>query len=188
MMPALWKRFEAWLDANAPVLLETLRPGATEEQIKQAELFLSVQFPDDFKAAYRIHNGQTHYHHGLIDGRELLSLVRIQDEWKVWKDLLDGGVFQDCTSEPTGPIRDDWWNAQWIPITYDGSGNHDCLDLAPAAGGHIGQIIDFWHDDATREVKAESFGAWFAAVVEGCEAGQYVFSEEYFGIVSREDV
>lgn len=187
-MQDLWRRLEAWLRANAPALVETLQPGATEEQITQAEAVLSVQFPEDFKASYRIHNGQLPASDGLIDAREFLSLERIQDEWKVWKDLLDSGDFDGIHSEPSGPIRDDWWNPKWIPITYDGAGNHDCLDLNPAEGGQAGQMIDFWHDDATREVKAESFHAWFAAFVEGCEAGAYAYSDEYGGIVDVEDL
>lgn len=186
-MQELWSRLETWLRANATDVLETLRPGATEEQIAHAEALLSVQFPDDFKAAYRIHNGQDEGS-GLMDGREFLSLERIQDEWKVWKELLDGGDFGDVSSEPVGPIRTDWWHPAWIPITYDGSGNHDCLDLAPAAGGQVGQIIDFWHDDPSRSVAAASFGAWFAAFVEECEAGAYVYSDAYNGIVDVDDV
>ncbi|MBD2107992.1 SMI1/KNR4 family protein [Nodosilinea sp. FACHB-13] len=187
VMQDLWNRLEAWLTINAPALLETLQSGATEEQIIQTEAFLSIQFPDDFKAAYRIHNGQVDYADGFIDAREFLSLERIQDEWKVWKDLLDSGDFNDYKSDPRGPVKDDWWNAKWIPITHDGSGNHDCLDLNPAKGGCVGQIIDFWHDEATREVKADNFDLWFAAFVEGCETGKYVYSDEYDGIVNAQD-
>jgi cell wall assembly regulator SMI1 len=182
----LWTRLETWLDANAPALVPTLQPGASEAEIQQTEAFLCVQFPDDFKASYRIHNGQENYADGLLYGREFLSLERIRDEWKVWKELLDGGDFEGSKSQPSGPIRDDWWNAQWIPITYDGSGNHDCLDLNPAEGGHIGQVIDFWHDESSREIKASSFTAWLATFVEGCENGTYVYSEKY-GIVIHTD-
>jgi len=49
-------------------------------------------------------------------------------------------------------------------------------------------MIDFWHDDAERDVKAESFYAWFAAFIEGYESGNYVYSNEYGGIVNVEDV
>lgn len=72
MMQELWDRLETRLRANAPSVLETLQPGATEEQIAQTEALLSVQFPDDFKAAYRIHNGQDEGS-GSMDGREFLT-------------------------------------------------------------------------------------------------------------------
>jgi cell wall assembly regulator SMI1 len=144
-----------------------------------------MQFPKDFKASYRIHNGQTSYETGLINAREFLSLGRMQDEWKFWKSVHDNGDLEDYKSDPIGSIRDDWWNPARIPITYDGSGNHDCLDLAPGEGGRVGQIIDFYHDEATREVEAESFAAWFAAYVEGCETGKYV-CDEHNNIVDKE--
>lgn len=187
-MRELWDRLEAWLAANAPTLLETLQPGATEEQIAQAEALLGIRFPEAFKASCRIHNGQEALAEGLMDAREFLSLERIQDEWTVWKELLDSGTFDGMKGDPEGPLRDDWWNPAWIPITYDGAGNHDCLDLDPAAGGKVGQVIDFWHDEATRSVEADDFIAWFAAFVEACEAGEYLYSDDYGGLVSADDV
>ncbi|RYG67354.1 molybdenum cofactor biosynthesis protein MoeA [bacterium] len=187
-LPDLWNRLETWLAANDPASLQTLQPGATEEEILQTEAFLAVQFPEEFKASYRIHNGQAKYANDLIYNREFLCLERIRDEWKVWKDLLDSGTFETYKSEPYGPIRDDWWDAKWIPVTYDGSGNHDCLDLNPAEGGKVGQVIDFWHDDALRLVKADGFTAWLAKFVEGCENGTYVYSEEYGGVAHIDDI
>ncbi|HEY9877863.1 MAG TPA: SMI1/KNR4 family protein, partial [Leptolyngbyaceae cyanobacterium] len=89
-MQTIWARIDAWLMANAPGVLQTLKPGASDAQIKAFEQVVGVQLPEDVKASFRIHNGQSDYEYGLIDGRELLSLDRIQDEWLVWKDLLDG--------------------------------------------------------------------------------------------------
>ena len=186
-MQDLWTRFETWLEVNAPMVLETLQPGATEEQFAQVEKMLSIELPEDFKAVYRIHNGQINDNEGFLYGREMLSLERIQNEWKVWKELLDTGEFDGIKSEPTTTIRDDWWNARWIPITWDGAGNHHCLDLDPTTENAMGQIIDFWHDDPTRSVEAGSFGSWISDYLEKCEAGKYVYSESYAGIVSRED-
>jgi cell wall assembly regulator SMI1 len=184
----LWQRLETWLGIHAPDILTDLQPGATEAEIQQTEAILGVQFPEDFKAVYRCHNGQGNAGDWLLDGREFLSLERIQEEWQVWKELLDCGDFDDSIGEPTKGIRTDWWHAKWIPVTYDGAGNHDCLDLAPAEGGTMGQIIEFWHDDPYRKVLAESYGTWFTAFVLACESGQYVYSEEYGGIVDRDDL
>ncbi len=137
-MQQIWARLEAWLQANAPEMLEMLQPGALDEQIVATERALGIQFPDVVRQSYRIHNGQTDYGYGLINGRELLSLERIQQEWEVWYELLTGGEFADIASEPDAGVRSDWWNACWIPLTYDGAGNHDCLDLAPGEGGTVG--------------------------------------------------
>ena len=167
-MQDLWTRLESWLAVHAPNKLETLAPGATDEQIAHAETLMSVRLPEDFKASCRIHNGQRGKDEVLMNIRELLSLERIEEEWKESFDPGDG----DWSDEP-------WWNKKWIPFTYNGAGDYDCLDLVPSHSGHVGQVIDFWHDDARREVKAHSFGDWFLAFVEGCENGSYIYSDEY---------
>ncbi|MEC4812329.1 MAG: SMI1/KNR4 family protein [Scytonema sp. PMC 1069.18] len=86
-MQAIWTRIETWLKANAPQVLETLNPGASSEQLETVENSLLIRFPDDVKSSYRIHNGQSSYNYGLVNGREFLSLERIQDEWQVWKPI-----------------------------------------------------------------------------------------------------
>jgi cell wall assembly regulator SMI1 len=187
-MQAIWTRIESWLEANAPEVLKTLNPGASEEQIKAVEDTLLIQFPDDFKSSYRIHNGQSLDGGWLIDGREFLSLERIQEEWLGWKMLLDGKEFEGWKSLPEPGVRPDWWNALWIPITFDGAGNHHCLDLDPAPGGKVGQIIYMWHDDLERGAIAASFQDWLEGYATALEAGQYVFSEEYDAIVDVDDI
>ena len=181
----LWQRLESWLAVHAPDRLETLAPGATEEQIARVEAALSVALPADYKASCRIHDGQLDINDNLMDGREFLGLDRVQQEWEIWKGLLETGEIAEFESDPIGPIRNDWWNTRWIPITSDGAGDYDCLDLAPAQGGDSGQVIDFLHDDGQREVKARSFGSWLAAFVEGCELGTYVYTDDY-GIIEKE--
>ena len=187
-MREVWDRIERWLAANVPNMLEGLNPGATTQEIAETEALLGVSFPDDVRASYLIHNGQALDSGGLIDGWELLSLENIHDQWSVWKDLLDGGDFAESRSEPRGPIVADWWHPKWIPLTYDGSGNHHSLDLAPAPGGTVGQIIIMWHDDAERPLVAPSFRAWLEQFADGLEQGDYSYSDEYGGVVHRDNL
>jgi cell wall assembly regulator SMI1 len=149
----------------------TLRAGATPEAVRDAEKALGIALPAEvalFHLAYDGSDGE-----GVVDGRELLSLERIVDEWQVWKELLDAGDFDGKPIDRTGTgVRDDWWRAEWIPFTYDGAGNHHVLDLAPADDGMHGQVLSFWHDEATRTVVAPSYLAWLADVArwgEGIE-------------------
>jgi cell wall assembly regulator SMI1 len=109
------------------------------------------------------------------------------DEWRVWKELLDGGDFDDSSSKPDGPIQTDWWNPKWIPLSYNGSGDHHCLDLDPAPGGQVGQIITVWHDWEHREVIASNFQAWLEQFADDLESGKYSVSEEYGGLVKLDE-
>lgn len=187
-MEKIWAQIENWFRANAPQVLESLQIGASDTEIAELEEFLAIQLPEDVKALYRIHNGQSDYTYGFFDGREFLSLNRIKDEWQIWKSLLDNGTFQDSNGQDQGcdpdlGSRNLWWSDKWIPLTYDGCGNHDCLDLAPDASGTLGQIITMWHDDSERKIVASSFRAWLQNYAEGLASGKFIFSEEYGGVI-----
>ena len=187
-MHAAWIRIERWLRVNAPPVLENLRSGTTAAELRYAEQRLGVTLPDDVRAFYRLHNGQSNPDLGFIEGREFLSLARVVKYWCMWKDLLDKQVFAHDRSEPVGPIVADWWHACWIPLTDDCAGNHYCLDLAPARGGDCGQIITMWHDDPLREIVAPSFTAWLTAFADDLEQGAYVFLADRRQFCRVEDV
>ena len=182
-MQAIWHRIETWLAAHAPPLLASLQAGAQAEEIRRTETVLGVTLPADVKASYRIHNGQAAGSPWLLEEGELLSLADIERGWGSWKELADAGVFADAPGKPSGPIRADWWNPRWIPITHDGSGNHLCLDLAPAPGGTPGQLITVWHDDDQRRLVAPSFSAWLTQLADRLEAGIYRYSESEGGLI-----
>jgi cell wall assembly regulator SMI1 len=186
-MRPTWDRIDAWLRLNAPGIHDSLRPGATDLEIAETEQFLGVTFPEAVRESYRIHDGQSSEGPGLIDAWELLSLERIKDEWKVWKDLLDGGDFEGNESEPEEGVRGDWWNDRWVPLTYSGSGDHHSLDLDPAPEGTTGQIILMWHDMAERPLIAPSFEAWMEQFADDLEAGLYAHSEDYGGLIKKDD-
>ena len=183
-----WEAFDRWLGSHWPEGLRRLGPPASDEALSTLEGVLGCALPDDLVRCLRIHDGQRPGTGGLFDGTEFLSARRIADEWSVWKGLLDGGDFEDTTSEPRSGVKSDWWNAKWIPVTYDGAGNHLCLDLDPDVGGTVGQVITMWHDDPSRELLADGLGTWFQRYVSGVIDGEYVHAEEYDGIVHRNDV
>jgi cell wall assembly regulator SMI1 len=187
-MKVLWERFEAWLWANAPQLMSELNPAATDAELQQLAATIGTELPADFLSFYRVHNGQRNDDGGLLNGEELLSVSRMLTEWTIWNDLFKGGDFEGATSTPDAGVRADWWNPLWLPLTYDGAGNHCCLDLSPALGGTRGQVIRMWHDDGERTLLAPSFAEWMTQYVTALEAGKYVFSEDYNGIVSVDEL
>jgi cell wall assembly regulator SMI1 len=172
------------MSSQAPHLQKGLNPGATEEELALLSETVTAALPEDFQAFYRIHNGQSEMADYLIDGEELLSTARIIAEWTVWNEGISNGQIAG-KSKPDEGIRDHWWNPLWIPVTYDGSGNHYCLDLDPAEGGQWGQIIRMWHDDPRRELIAPSFGEWMEQYVTATEAGEYVFLEDYAAVMKK---
>ena len=45
-----------------------------------------------------------------------------------------------------------------------------------------------WHDDAERPLVAPSFRAWLEQFADGLEHGDYSYSDEYGGVVHRDNL
>ena len=178
-MRATWDRIESRLRVGAPQVLASLQPGATDEQIAETEKLLGVVFPEPVRESYRIHDGQApHTRHGLIDGWEFLSLDRMEEDWGVWMGLLDADDLAGRETETQAGVRPGWWNPGWIPLIYGGTGDTHCLDLDPAPGGDLGQIITMWHDSPERQIIAPSFAAWLGQLANALEAGRNFLDDQ----------
>lgn len=182
-MRDIWNRIESWLAINAPKLLNNLRPGAIDAQIQEIEELLGVQFPEDFKASYRIHDGQVFDAPNFFDNWEFLSLKRIIDEYNFWKELWNEGKLGDgreeCRGNADGAIKINYhWNPKWIPITNNSTGDNECLDLDPDENGTFGQVIIMWHNDPDMSVIANSFRAWLEQFTDDLEAGNFIYYQE----------
>jgi len=138
--------------------------GVTRAKIKELETLIGAKLPVDFVSFYKVTDGIERFDI-FVEDEELLSFEGIMSEWKIWKDLYDKNTFIDRKTQPAKGIRTDWWHPLWLPITYDGYGNHYCLDLAPAEGGTYGQIIKMWHDDTERPLIAKSFVEWITVCI-----------------------
>ena len=91
------------------------------------------------------------------------------------KGLSDNGDFDGIQSEPHETISDCWWSNKWIPFTYNGFGDHYCLDLDPTVKGIKGQVITMWHDMPERNLLANSLSDWLESYVDGLYSGNYEF-------------
>lgn len=187
-MKDLFGKFEGWLKENYEDGFSDLNPPATDDEISILESSIGFTLPKDFIDCLKIHNGQKSMAGGLFNGSEFLSTSRILDEWKIWKNLLDSGNFDGCKSDPDKGVKDHWWNCKWVPFTYNGSGDHYCIDADPGSFGVVGQIITMWHDSAERELLANSFSSWFGSYIAAILEGKFAYSDDYGCIVPIEDI
>ncbi len=172
-MKELWDELLYELSEFDVELEDALNPPAGDHEISDLETRLNVTLPEDFVDFYRVHNGQDEMADNLIYGQELLSMRRIIAEWKIWKELLDKGKLADKANSDKG-VKNEWWNPKWVPFTYDGAGNHYCLDLDPSEDGKVGQVIYLIHDDPKREVIAGSFIDFIKKYIGDLESGKYI--------------
>lgn len=186
-----WQRIEAHLLTLPQIPQPFLNPGATDEEIATAEAATGgFPFSEDFRSSLKRHNGQATYHVILGIGA-LLSTQEIVDQWSVWQELLDAGTFEDFDEEVSsegGHVKPKWWNPRWIPITHDGGGDHDCLDMDPGEAGTVGQIVQMWHDDGNRPLQAKSYLAWLTECADKLEDGRLVWDDvEGFSFVDAKE-
>lgn len=174
---ASWKRIDAWLAQHAPPLMAKMGKGATPEAIARAEATLGLELPDDVRASYAVHDGsgdQT-----LFPSGEYLSLDGMLGQYKVWKELVEDGTLVSGAASPEGPIRNDDYNLKWIPLTHDGGGDHTLIDLDPAEGGKVGQLINLSHETGPEEVAAPNLAEYLSDLADALESGAATFDGEY---------
>jgi cell wall assembly regulator SMI1 len=172
-METVIARLNTWLKSNRAAYDAQLLAGATAEEIRQLEQVLNLSLPESFKALYRWHNGQPGSSYDVFhDNKMLLSLKEIEETWVMLKELLESGEFG----------IENWWRLGWVPFLYDGAGNHLCLDLEGTFTGQKGQLIEFWHDDADRNILYPDFDHYLETVVECLEQTRWEDDEESWSI------
>lgn len=177
-MKETWDRIERWFAENAPQFRIRLLPGVSVAEIEALEADLSVRLPESFRASLLIHNGQHGLAKPLVEEWQLASVADIRREWGLMQDIYDRGTFIDTAVKAIGAVQPVWWLPQWIPIAYNGAGDLLCLDMAPALGGKVGQIVTFWHTQETRRVVAPDFGEWLATFADDLWAGKYQLQDK----------
>jgi uncharacterized protein (TIGR02996 family) len=172
-----WERIDRWLAENAPGWI-SLREGASDEAIRQAETALGFPLPEDLRESYRAHDGSGP--HGFFPpsvGVEsvLLSLSGVVRAWEMWKQLLEQGTFAGGEPRSAKGIRCEWWNVRWVPFATNTAGNYSCVDLAPTPGGKVGQLISMDHESGEHWLLAPSFRHWLYQFANDLEANVYQY-------------
>jgi cell wall assembly regulator SMI1 len=182
MEPSLaenWRRIVAWYEANTPPGTLQLPPGASEEALDAAETKLGFRLPDDLRSFYQLHDGlggSWFLHYG-----EFLSLSNLVMQWGWYAEMERTQNPADPlyqTKAVSGPIKPVWWSSRRLPIT-DNSGDHAMINLDPAPGGTVGQVIDSDHEVGPRRVLAPSFSAWLARLAAALEAGKLIWQGKH---------
>lgn len=184
-----WERIESWLTAHAPIVAEALPAPASLDSITGVEAMIGHRFPDDLRESYLVRNGLDY---GEVEVNIfptppdswddmafcLLPIEQVAAEWKIWKDLIDGGDFEGMESEPAIGISDAWWDDGWVPVAGNGGGDFICVDLKPTTGGTAGQVICAWHDSEERQLLASSWANYLDSLADELDGGQLKYDED----------
>ena len=182
-----WSRIADWLRSNRPELTPMLGTAASIEAILETEATIGGRLPETMRESYLLQDGFPYGEQELPilpghasegSGYCLLPIEGVAEEWTIWKDLIDDGTFKGETSQPDAGITDRWWSDAWIPIGGNGAGDLLCIDLQPAEGGTVGQVIEAIHDDDDRKLLAASWPAYLETLADGLTSGRVVYDDE----------
>lgn len=186
-----WDRIERWLQAHAPEVPPTLRPGASKMQIAAFEQATELALPEDVRESLLIHDGQEESHPGAIVGEPFDPLQKIESTLGYYRQLCEEyeqsdascGLDIDCTSYPVDAIRCRHFNWKWIAMG-DWDGNCYGIDLDPGPNGVSGQVINFGRDEEKKYVLAMSWAHFLEDVADELEAGNLAIARDAQGEVT----
>ena len=173
-----WRRIDAWLAEHAPKLFPKMNEGATVARIAEAERDLGLELPDAVRASYTVHDGSGIMR--LFPSGDYLTIEQMVGEFMMWKGILEESDLDSDYVEPVGPIQRVHFHPKWIPLTNNGGGDYTVIDLAPAEGGHVGQLVDFSHETGPEGVGAVGLAEYLSYLAHGLEAGAATIGEDTY--------
>ena len=173
-----WNLIEGWLDANAPRIRANLNPGAADSALDEVEASLGITMPADWRALYRAHDGMNDSDNlgSLFYGMQFMPLKRMLKEQSL---SSDGTSTKRPVKSADGGINGlDLNNPKWIGLAHDFGDTQLRVDMDPADGGHLGQII--FTDQAYRVaiLVAPSAADLLASFAEDLQKGLYTLNAE----------
>ena len=171
-MKEKWQKLESWLAANAPKVLEPLNPPASEAEIAATEAAIGMSLPPSVRDSYEVHNGEKNVW-GLFATWQFLPLEEVV------------GTIEEMEQIEAEYQFGDFDTSLMIPILRSGGG--DLYYVERSYNGEETELIEWWHEDPSRDVKAASFEAFFDEFLQRLESGAVVFDEECGGLVEKED-
>lgn len=193
MIEYLWIRIESWLSDNAPSLLRSLLPPATEDEIKEFEKKMQIRLPSDFVESLKVHNGQStralqaDKGFGLFGDMFLLELDEIHNTRNFLVKQSEKDRANDFDFDPL-----------WVPFARTRMYASYCLDMTvPSDGSFISRgiqnlassimgasrassspVISCMVLSAEKKIVFGSFRSLLHAYVDELEAGLYEVAKD----------
>ncbi|WP_228062085.1 SMI1/KNR4 family protein [Coleofasciculus sp. LEGE 07081] len=171
----IWNDIKEWYTENASSLLENLKDGVSDQELREFEERVGLALPDDYKASLKLHNGDVYIH-----DYNYLSLDGVLNRWLRMKKMSEEGGFEgrEVFEAGEGIIQNTWWHPGWIPFAEDGGGNLICIDMAPDADGVVGQILNMELRSGPGVSEYTSFLEYLEHYKDDLYAGVYEVDED----------
>ncbi|MFD1218438.1 SMI1/KNR4 family protein [Microbulbifer celer] len=160
-----FQAIRSWLEKNASSIKKNLNDAASEADISRIESELKIVIPEKVREAYLIHNGEKTDSDGLFGLWRWLSLGEMKVEFHKLQDDSDSNVAR-------------------IPLLLSPGG-----DILYVESGSSGEIVEWWHERPSRDVKHSDFQAYLKWFVAKLYEGGYVYLPgEMAGLVDKSEL
>ncbi|CAF2072352.1 unnamed protein product [Rotaria magnacalcarata] len=157
-----FSRIESWLSKNAPNVLHQLnKPISSVDELDKAEAILGAKFPPSVREAYTYHDGESTESTGLFGGwrwlplREIIQWNNEQMQYGQKHQFLD---FKPSFMIPLLVLNND--------LRYVETSGDDGLEET--------LVIEWNHEQPSRDVKYGSFANYLSTFAERLESGEYI--------------
>ncbi len=152
-------------------------------EIEKLEAARGYKLPEGVRAFWQRHDGATSGAGRdtipdddaffLETGFQLFGLAEIAKAWASEIESYSrlGPEYDPPDWTPSG-VKKEWWARGWMPFAYDGGGDYLLLDLDPAPGGQVGQVLHYWHDLDDMALLNRDFASWFELVSDSIREGK----------------
>jgi len=172
-----WLGLETWARSNLPGILAELNGPAKPQAIARLEAKLGFALPVDFRTSLGLHDGETGDGALLDSGGQLLNVRAIEDDLQLERQALRGYA-ELMADKLSGPARRRLYAPRRVPIIDFNRDEIWLLDLDPAPGGQVGQVLMRDVEDGRLEVVAPSFAQFLSEYLHRLETGRARFTKD----------
>jgi cell wall assembly regulator SMI1 len=171
-MNELIEKLDKQLARLRPEYYRELKPSLSDFEIQNLEKQYKIKLPEDLKRIYKWKNGQNqNCYESFVNNAAFMSL----------EDVLDSAAELTAMIDSDFEIEN-WWNENWFPIFHNGGGDYICFDCKGTFTGNSGQVIEFWHADADRNVISPTLEVFISQIVKYYDTTNPQDFDEYFEI------
>lgn len=171
-MQELLQQLDQHLAALRPGYYAQLQVPLDEAAINNLEQQYGRKLPDDLRQLYCWRNGQRDdCYDSFVNNSMFLPLEHALDI-AVENTSMIGLDFEE----------ENWWHVQWLPLWHNGGGDYICHDMGGLFTGQAGQLIEFWHADADRNVIAPNLQTFINALNQYYKSTPAGSFDDYFSI------
>ena len=182
-----WLGIETWARQNLPGILVGLNEPAKPQAIAGLEAALGFPLPIDFRTSLGVHDGENGDGALLDTPGQLLNVRAIEDDLELERRALRGYA-ELMADRVSGPARRSLYAPRRVPIIDFNRDQIWLLDLDPAPGGQVGQVLMRDVEDGRLEVVAPSFAHFLADYLQRLETGRARFARRILSPASRSAV